>query len=150
MSKSDNDPLAFEVFNEIGIIDQLTSAAFAAVLPKGMTIAQFTVLNHFARLELTEKSPADLARAFQITRPTMTSTLARMENSGLIKIKPDPQDGRAKLVSVTAKGKKMRSDCLKRLAKPMAEAEAVLSHKTMVKILPLLREIRERLDKLRD
>ena len=87
-----------------------------------MTIAQFTVLNHFERLGLTEKSPADLASAFQITRPTMTSTLARMEKSGLVKIKPDPGDGRAKLVSVTAKGRKMRGRCLKQLAGPMAEA----------------------------
>ena len=150
MSKSDNDPLAFEVFNEIGIINQLTSAAFAAVLPKGMTIAQFTVLNHFERLGLTEKSPADLASAFQITRPTMTSTLARMEKSGLVKVKPDPEDGRAKLVSVTAKGKKMRDRCLKQLAEPMAEAEAVLSAKSMSKMLPLLRDMREKLDRLRD
>ncbi len=150
MTEKNDDPLAFEVFNEIGIINQLTSAAFAAVLPKGMTIAQFTVLNHFERLGLTEKSPADLASAFQITRPTMTSTLSRMEKSGLVKIKADPKDGRAKLVSVTAKGKKMRSDCLKRLAEPMAEAEAVLPKKNMQKMLPLLREMREILDRLRD
>ena len=150
MTKSKDDPLTFEVFNEIGIINQLTSAAFATVLPKGMTIAQFTVLNHFERLGLTEKSPADLATAFQITRPTMTSTLARMEKSDLVKIKPDPQDGRAKLVSVTAAGRKMRGECLKRLAEPMAEAEAVLSRKSLEKLLPLLREMREILDRLRD
>ena len=142
--------MAFEVFNEIGIINQLTSAAFSSVLPKGMTIAQFSVLNHFARLELTEKSPANLANAFQITRPTMTSTLARMEKSGLVKIKPDPDDGRAKLVSVTAAGKKMRIRCLQLLAGPMAEAQSVLSRATLAKLSPLLKEVREKLDKLRD
>lgn len=147
---SNDDPLAFEVFNEIGIINQLTSAAFSSVLPKGMTIAQFSVLNHFERLQLTEKSPANLASAFQITRPTMTSTLARMEKSGLVKIKPDPEDGRAKLVSVTAAGQKMRVQCLQLLAGPMAEAEAVLPKSSLKKLLPLLRETREKLDRLRD
>lgn len=145
-----NDPLAFEVFNEIGIINQLTSAAFSAVLPKGMTIAQFSVLNHFERLGLEEKSPAELASAFQVTRPTMTSTLARMQKSGLVRIKPDPDDGRAKLVSITAAGKKMRIKCLQLLAGPMADAEAVLPKSNLQKLLPLLREMREKLDRLRD
>jgi len=144
------DPLAFQVLNEIGIINQLTSAAFAAVLPKGVTIAQFTVLNHFVRLDHEERSPAQLASAFQITRPTMTSTLARMEKAGLVAIKPDPQDGRGKLVSVTAAGRRMREICLKQLAGPLAEADAVLSAETLAKLLPLLQDVRAKLDKLRD
>jgi|TARA_R100001244_G_scaffold86820_3_gene66319 DNA-binding MarR family transcriptional regulator len=144
------DPLAFQVFNEIGIISQLTSAAFAAVLPKGVTIAQFTVLNHFVRLELESQSPAKLASAFQITRPTMTSTLARMEKAGLVTIKADPQDRRGKLVSVTAAGRRMRETCLERLAEPLAEANAVLAPATLAQLLPLLQDIRAKLDRLRD
>ncbi len=144
------DPLAFQVFNEIGIINQLTSAAFAAVLPKGMTIAQFTVLNHFARLGHEQRSPAQLASAFQITRPTMTSTLARMEKAGLVAIRPDPEDGRGKLVSVTAAGEKMRDICLQRLAGPLAEADAVSSRETLAQLLPLLQDVRAKLDRLRD
>lgn len=147
---SDRDPLAFKVFNEIGIINQLTSAAFAAVLPKGMTIAQFTVLNHFARLGHEQRSPAQLASAFQITRPTMTSTLARLDKAGLVAIKPDPGDGRSKLVSVTAAGEKMRDLCLQRLAGPMADAVSVLSSETLEALLPLLQDVRAKLDRLRD
>jgi len=147
---STDDPLSFQVFNEIGIINQLTTAAFAAVLPKGMTIAQFTVLNHFVRLGHDQRSPANLANAFQITRPTMTSTLARMEKAGLVAIRSDPDDGRGKLVSVTDAGRQMREECLRRLAGPIREAEAVLSPKVMAKLLPLLRDVREKLDKLRD
>jgi len=145
-----NDPLAFEVFNEIGIIQQLSSAAFAAVLPAGMTIAQFSVLNHFVRLGHEESSPAQLASAFQVTRPTMTSTLARMEKAGLVKISPDPKDGRGKLVSLTAAGEKMRADCLIRLSGPIADAYSVLSKETLAELLPLLKDVREKLDRLRD
>ena len=147
---SKKDPLAFQVFNEIGIINQLTSASFAAVLPGGMTIAQFTVLNHFIRLDHKEQSPARLASAFQITRPTMTSTLARMEKAGLVVIRADPSDGRGKLVSVTAAGREMRELCLQRLAGPLAEANAVLSPETLEQLLPLLRDVRAKLDRLRD
>ncbi len=147
---SDKEPLAFQVFNEIGIINQLTSAAFAAVLPKGMTIAQFTVLNHFFRLGHEQRSPAQLASAFQITRPTMTSTLARMDKAGLVAIKPDPRDGRGKLVSVTAAGRQMRELCLQRLAGPLADADAVLSSETLEALLPLLQDVRAKLDRLRD
>ncbi len=96
-----NDPLAFEFFNEIGIIDQLVSTMLTNTLPNGMTKAQFTVLNHYVRLDIAERSPADLAKAFQVRRPTITSTLARMESNGLVAIRVDPRDGRAKLVSIT-------------------------------------------------
>lgn len=147
---SKKDPLAFEVFNEIGIINQLTSASFTAVLPRGMTIAQFTVLNHFVRLGHEAQSPAQLAGAFQITRPTMTSTLARMVKAGLVAIKPDPGDGRGKLVSVTAEGRKMRKICLQRLAEPLADADAALSRETLAALLPLLQDVRAKLDRLRD
>lgn len=145
-----NDSLTFEVFNEIGIIQQLTSAAFAAVLPKGMTIAQFGILNHFVRLGHDSCSPAHLASAFQVTRPTMTSTLSRLEKSGLVAIKPDPDDGRGKLVALTEAGRQMREECLQRLSGPIAEAQTVLSQETLAELRPLLKEVRERLDKLRD
>lgn len=143
-------PLAFQVFNEIGIISQLTSASFAAVLPRGMTIAQFTVLNHFVRLGHDAQSPAKLASAFQVTRPTMTSTLTRMETAGLVTIRPDPKDGRGKLVSLTATGRRMHETCLERLAGPLADADVRLSRSTLEQLLPLLQEIRAELDRMRD
>lgn len=147
---SNKGPPVFQLFTEIAIINQLAQAGFASVLPKGMTIAQFTVLNHFIRLGHDQQSPAQLASAFQITRPTMTSTLARMEKAGLVAIRPDPEDGRAKLVSVTAAGEKMRELCLQRLAGPLADADAVLSRETLAQLLPLLQDVRAKLDRLRD
>ena len=140
----------FSFFNEIGIIDQLASAAFASVLPKGMTIAQFSVLNHFIRLKIDRKSPAALASAFQLTRSTMTSTLKRMERAKLVSIKPNPGDGRGKLVSVTEAGREMRDRCLGELAGPLARARSVIPDETIARVLPDLTQIRELLDKLRD
>lgn len=145
-----DDPLAFEVFNEIGIIDQLASAMLASVMPAGMTQAQFTVLNHFVRLSVVEKSPADLANAFQLTRPTMTSTLSRMERAGLVTIRPDPADGRAKLVSLTSEGRAMRETCISALLPLLPLISSVVSNAELSAVLPALRKIRIKLDALRD
>lgn len=144
------DPLAFEFFNEIGIIDQLTTAMLTNALPRGMTKAQFTVLNHFVRLEITEKSPADLASAFQVRRPTITSTLARMESAGLVAIRLDPKDGRAKLVSITAEGRAMRERCVTALQAMIPDIETIVTASEMQSLLPALRKIRVGLDMLRD
>lgn len=145
-----SDPLAFEFFNEIGIIDQLVSAMLTNALPQGMTKAQFTVLNHFVRLNIVEKSPADLASAFQVRRPTITSTLARMESAGLVAIRLDPRDGRAKFVSITTAGRSMREKCISALASMILTIEPVISDTQMQVLLPKLRKLRIGLDKLRE
>lgn len=144
------DPLAFEFFNEIGIIDQLVSTMLTNALPQGMTKAQFTVLNHFVRLDIAEKSPADLASAFQVRRPTITSTLARMESTGLVAMRVDPRDGRAKLVSITAAGREMREKCISALAMMIPMIEPVITDAEMQALLPKLRKLRTGLDMLRE
>jgi len=143
-------PDLFSFFNEIGIIHQLASAAFTAVLPDGMTLAQFSVLNHFVRLEPGAQPPKDLAKAFQVTRATMTSTLTRMERAGLVSIAPNPEDGRGKLVSITENGRAMREDCITGLQGPMQDAEAVFDTEEVEALLPFLASVREKLDKARD
>lgn len=142
--------LAFELFNEIAIIDQLASTVFERALPDGMTRAQFTVLNHFVRLRHAERSPAQLADAFQVTRPTMTSTLARMERAGLIAIRPDPVDGRAKLVSLTAAGRAAREAGIAAIAPLLPLLDGAIAQDDIARILPPLRAVRIALDALRD
>lgn len=144
------DPLVFRLFNEIGIINQLSTKMFERALPRGMTQAQFTVLNHFVRLGHHERSPADLASAFQVTRPTMTSTLTRMERAGLVTIRADPHDGRAKLVSVTDKGRKMREACIAAGAMFVPILNDLMSKAELEAILPPLTRLRVVLDEMRN
>ena len=143
------DPTHFAFFNEIGIIEQLAGALFDKALPPGMTRAQFVVINHYVRLEPGERSPADLARAFQVTRPTMTSTLSRMARAGLIQIRPDPADGRGKLVSITQRGREVRHLCVAAIGPLLPLLFRVATEAELAEILPPLRRIRERLDGLR-
>ncbi len=144
------DPLVFRLFNEIGIINQLATTAFERALPKGMTQAQFSILNHFIRLGHHERSPAQLASAFQVTRPTMTSTLARMERAGLVAIRPDPRDGRGKLVSVTEKGRKMRETCIAAGALFVPVVNSLMTKAELEATLRPLTRLRVVLDEMRN
>lgn len=141
--------LAFRVFNEIGIIHQLAATAFERVMPDGMTLAQFTVLNHFARLG-GRRRPSDLARAFQVTKATMTSTLQRMEGKGLVAIVADETDGRGRLVEVTGAGRAMHADCIARLAPKLADIVGTVGVAPFAAALEPLTALRTTLDSLRD
>jgi DNA-binding MarR family transcriptional regulator len=143
-----DDPIAFRVFNEIGIISQLAGTMFERVMPDGMTLAQFAVLNHFARLGGV-KSPNELARAFQVTKGTMTSTLQRLDARGYIMIKADPEDGRGKCVSMTAKGAKARNAAIAALSPLIAKLGAHETAASFPALLPPLTALREFLDKER-
>lgn len=149
--KPDTPPDAplFHVFNEIGIIAQLSSTAFARVLPDGLTMAQFSVLNHFARLG-GEKSPLRLAQAFQVTKGAMTNTLQRLEARGLVAIRPDPEDGRGKLVRITDDGLAMRERALARLRPPLAKVQEAFGTEAFAQALPFLAELRQHLDQARN
>jgi DNA-binding MarR family transcriptional regulator len=142
------DPIAFRVFTEIGIISQLAGTMFERVIPDGMTLAQFTVLNHFVRLGGV-RSPHELARALQVTKGTMTSTLKKLEARGYIMVKPDPEDGRGKCVSITAKGTKARNAAIAALSPLIARLGAHETAASFPALLPPLTAIREFLDKER-
>jgi DNA-binding MarR family transcriptional regulator len=143
-------PLAFEVFTEIAIIHQLSTAMLQSVLPDRLTIAQFTVLSHFVRRDIVADSPANLANAFQVSRSTMTSTLARLERAALVEIAPDPKDGRAKLVSLTAKGRSTYAACIAASEPLIPMIVGVVSESDLTSILPTLKKMRVGLDALRD
>jgi DNA-binding MarR family transcriptional regulator len=51
-------------------------------------------------------SQSELARGVRVEQPTMAQLLSRMERDGNIVRTPDPQDGRSKLISLTADAEK--------------------------------------------
>lgn len=135
----------FRLFNEIGIIDQLTGTAFERVLPHGLTRAQFTVLNHCVRLG-DNQTPSELAGAFQITRGTLTSTLARLEAKGFITLVADSRDGRSKRVLLTPAGRAAREACLAAAWPLLGRSLAALEPPEFHQLLPLLEKLRVWLD----
>ena len=143
-----NDPTLFVFFNEIGIIDQLARSAFERVLPQGMTVPQFGVLNHFVRLG-GPKTPAQLAGAFQVSRATMTNTLKRLEQSALIAVMRDPNDGRSKQITLTDAGRDMRERSILALAPLLADLAGRLDLAAVASVVPALQAVRAELDSSR-
>ncbi len=141
--------LTLGFFNEIGIIAQLSSTAIERALPPGLSLAQFGVLNHFARLG-GEQTPARLAAAFQVTRGAMTNTLQRLAKQGLVSIKPDPEDGRRKLVRMTARGRKMRDRAMASFTPTLLGVAENLPVEELAAALPLLKRVRTHLDEARN
>ncbi len=143
------DPLLFRFFTEIGIIEQLSRNAFERIMPHGLKISQFSVLNHFVRLG-GPRSPLDLARSFQVSKGAMTNTLQKLEAKGFVTVEPDPVDGRAKLVDITEAGRKAREDAVAAAAPLMNEIQALVRDVDIDALLPELTRIRELLDAQRD
>lgn len=145
MSDDDSRLLYFRMFTEIGIINQLSSNRLERVLPEGMSQAQFSVLNHFVRLG-GQWAPTRLARAFQVTKGAMTNTLQRLEAQGLVRIVGDPEDARAKLVEITAAGRKKRDACIRATGPAMRDVFESLSAEDVRAVLPVLERVRKVLD----
>lgn len=145
-----DDPPAFQLFTEIGIIDQLAGTAFDRALPRGMTRAQFTVLHHLSRQQDQSQAPARMAAAIQVSRATMTSTVNRLARRRLVHVIPDPADGRGKLVQLTAEGAAMREDCIAAVAPLLARVEEAIPAAERGELLNALRKLRIWLDRARD
>ena len=75
------DSLAIALFSEMLMADQLARNQLTKALPGGMELSHFSVLNHLAHVN-GERSPAQLARVFHVTKGAMTNTLSRLEWAG--------------------------------------------------------------------
>lgn len=139
---------AFTLFNEIGIINQLAGTRFQRALPTDLSQAAFSVLNNFVRLGGT-RTPSQLAAAFEVTRGAMTNTLARLEAMGCVRIAPDPDDGRGKVVSITAKGRRVRESAIADAEAAFADIVGKLDPTEVDVLIPKLQRLRALLDRSR-
>ena len=141
----DQTGLYFALFNEIGIIEQLSRALLEARLPPGMIAPHFAVLNHLVRVA-DGRMPLDLARAFQVPKTTMTHTLAGLERAELVRMAPNPRDGRSKCVWLTEKGRALREQTIAALTPEFAEIAEGFPPETVARLVPALAELRRLLD----
>lgn len=139
------DDIAVALFGELFMADQLARNRISKVLPKGMELSHFSVLNHLARVA-EERTPAQLARAFHVTRGAMTNTLARLEWAGHIHIRPDWDDARRKFVAISPSGRSARDAAVHAVSPLIAEVVASLGADRVRSVLSVLRELRARLE----
>jgi DNA-binding MarR family transcriptional regulator len=140
------DDLAVTLFAELFMADQLARARLSKVLPKGMELSHFSVLNHLARKH-EERTPAQLAKAFHVTRGAMTNTLNKLEIAGHIHIRPDWDDARRKFVSISPAGRQARDAALHAIAPLIVGLTEKLGYERVRAALPVLRELRSELER---
>ncbi len=141
--------LYFELFNEIGIISQLSRASFEARLPEGMVLPHFSVINHLIRVR-DGRTPLQLARAFQVPKTSMTHTLAGLEKRGLVEMRANPDDARSKQVWLTEAGRTFRDEAIASLTPDVAGISDALEPDEVAEMIATLARLRKRMDSARD
>ncbi|WP_293447806.1 MarR family transcriptional regulator [Planktotalea sp.] len=141
----DASSLAIMLFSEILTADQLLRSRLSRVLPKGMEISHFSVLNHLAG-QSGEKTPAQLAKSFHLTRGAMTNTLGKLEWAGYVHIRPDWDDARRKMVAISPAGRAARDAALLGMGPVIAEIVEDMGSEKLRAILPTIRDLRLKLE----
>jgi DNA-binding MarR family transcriptional regulator len=139
------EDLAVSLFGELLTADQLARTRISKALPKGMKLSHFSVLNHLAGIQ-DERTPAQLAKAFHVTRGAMTNTLSRLERAGHIHIRPDWDDARQKFVAISPAGRAARVAAVQTVAPFIGDLVTALGADRVRAVLPVLRELRIRLE----
>lgn len=138
------ETLAIALFSELLAADQLVRGLLGRALPKGMELSHFSVLNQLARVG--ERSPAQLARTFHVTRGAMTNTLTKLEVAGHIHIRPDWDDARRKIVTISPAGRRAWEDALNHITPVLQAVLEDLDPEKIRAVLPVLRSLRSELD----
>ena len=135
--------LAVALFTELLACDQLARARLQKALPKGMELSQFSVLNHLSKSG--ERTPAQLAATFSVTRGAMTNTIARAERAGWVHVRPDWDDARRKWVDISPAGRAACEAAVAGMAPLLEGVLADLGAEEVRGALPVLRALRVRL-----
>lgn len=144
--KDDEKSLTIALFSEVLAADQLLRNRLSRELPRGMELSHFSILNHLAFIG-QERSPAQLAEAFHVTRGAITNTLSKLEWAGFIHIRPDWDDARRKMVTISPAGRQARDHALSQMSPVIARAVSTLGPDRMRAALPFLRDLRLLLEK---
>lgn len=141
----DANALAITLFSEILTADLLLRNRLSRVLPKGMEISHFSVLNHLVVVS-GERTPAQLAQTFHVTRGAMTNTLNKLELAGHIHIRPDWDDARRKMVAISPAGRQARTLAIASIAPMINQVVGELGTDKVRSVLPILRDLRTKLE----
>jgi len=140
---NDTTRLASELRLAVGRVTRRLRQAHAV---GDVSLSGVSVLARLARDG--SESPTALAEAERVRPQAMASTLALLEQRGLVRRSPDAADGRRSIVTITDEGRAMlaerRSESVHRLGAVLDEFTAE-ERVTLASALPLLDRLAERL-----
>ena len=88
----------------------------------------------------------DLATYYEVEQPTMAALLSRMQRDGLVSREPHPDDRRATLISLTAKGRAKLPDVKRTLIEKANELTAGLTDVETQTLISLLKRVAKNAD----
>lgn len=103
MTRKTIEEQANDFIESLGVLIRRARAASAS---HGLSLAESAVLGRLSRGG--PATSAELARAASMRPQSMGTTVAALEQAGLIARTPDPADGRRMLVALTHKGAAVR------------------------------------------
>jgi len=102
-------------------------------------------LTDFVALEaLLHKGPltiSEIQDKFRLASGSMTAAVDRLEKLGLVVRKSSPTDRRARVVHLTAEGKRLAVSCFERHAKDLEALMSALSEKEMEQLYESLKKL---------
>ncbi len=122
--------------------------AEAQLRPLGLGVAHLPVLICLA--EEKSLTQTEIAQRTHVEQPTAAALMQRMNKAGLIKRSPDPRDGRATRIRLSARAEKVLPQALDLLGRTNGEATTGLSAKEIETLHGLLRRVLANLDAMTD
>ena len=111
----------------------------ARLRPYGLAMSYLPVLGALA--DGRPHSQKELAQSAGVEQPSMAQTLGRMERDELIAREPNPNDGRAAIVSLTRRSRGRFPKAMASLREGNREAMAVLSEDEQETLCALLERV---------
>lgn len=145
MSSTQLDALGTALFSEILATDQILKSRISKVLPKGMELSHFVILNHLAG-HSEEVTPAQLAHRFNLTKGAVTNTMKKLEQAGHIHVRPDWDDARRKWVRLSDAGLLSRDTAILLINPIIQDVCDRLGDEKLRQAVRLLRDIRSGLN----
>jgi DNA-binding MarR family transcriptional regulator len=87
---------------------QVWKEIFSGVVAAGYDDVNPAHLGLFRYPGLNGQRPSELAEQLQITKQSVNDLLGHLETHGYLTRQPDPNDGRARVVRLTAKGRQLQ------------------------------------------
>lgn len=140
---------AFAYFSEACQIVQLSETLLDKALPDGMHRSHFYIINHLVRGG-DGQTPLQITGAMQVTKATMSHSLAVLEKRGFIKTIPCEIDARSKQVFLTEAGRVLQAQGLRALTSMFGSFLREEDYRIMGDTLPGLVAIRKLLDRNRN
>lgn len=133
------NPSVFAWLHLLRIHHQIQKSEIAFLAKHNLTLPQFDVLAQLSREEgITQQTLAD---RLLVTKGNVCGLMERMLEQGLVERRQDPHDGRAYMLHLTSKGKRLIQDIMPAHSQLIASNIGQLAPEKQKQLLDLLSEL---------